>query len=294
MRNRLFLFSILLCLLLCAVPALGAEQPTILVVPGSTVLDLGSTQVSDWDALKALIDQTPGLKEVHLYENEVPPEQMEALFTGYPDIFFGFTIRIAEHVIRTDQTAFSTLHNNRAPVHTSADFAPLKYCTRLEALDLGHNAVTDIHFLEHLTDIKILIIALNRVEDITPLRHLKKLQYAELFRNQIRDISVLAELPELLDLNLCYNRIQDFTPLYGLQKLERLWLYKAEGYGKSITFDKQKLQQLKAALPNTYIDAKTYSTGGGWREHPRYFVLFDVFKDSVYQPFAPMEGPWKP
>ena len=40
------------------------------------------------------------------------------------------------------------------------------------------------------------------------------------------------------------------------------------------------------ALPNTHIDYTNYSTGGGWREHDRYFVIYEMFKNGTYIPFA--------
>ena len=31
----------------------------------------------------------------------------------------------------------------------------------------------------------------------------------------------------------------------------------------------------------TYIDATSYSTLGGWREHPRYYVVFNMFHGRI-------------
>ena len=56
----------------------------------------------------------------------------------------------------------------------------------------------------------------------------------------------------------------------------------------------EAMQQLRAALPDCYIDTRTAGTGGGWREHPRYFTIFDIFKTSLYQPFEPVEKGWRP
>lgn len=293
---RKFTFLLLLILCLCLTTALGEQVEAFgqSFSPDTDIIDLGSTQLDNVGELTALLDRLPQVKTVNLYESKLSREDMALLFDGYPHIFFGFTIRIAEHTIRTDQTAFSTLHNNKMPTHSSEDFAPLRFCTKLQALDLGHNKVTDISFIEGLTDIRVLILALNQVEDITPLQNLTKLEYAELFRNKIKDISVLENMPGLLDLNLCYNYVSDFTPLLGLKNLERLWLYKSTGYGTSAQVPRDTLTALKEALPRCYIDAKTYSTGGGWREHPRYFVIADIFKNSAYKPFEPMAGPWKP
>ncbi len=293
MRKLPFLLVLCLCLFLGAAQAEEITAFGQQFAKDAQVIDLGSTQLDNVADLTALLAQLPQVHTVNLYESKLSREDMALLFDGYPNIFFGFTIRIAEHTIRTDQTAFSTLHNNKMPTHSSEDFAPLRFCTKLQALDLGHNKITDISFIENLTDLRVLILALNQIEDITPLKNLDKLEYAELFRNKIKDISVLSDMP-LLDLNLCYNYISDLSPLYDIKTLERLWLYKSTGYGSSAAVPRDTLNALKESLPNAYIDAKTFPTGGGWREHPRFFVIFDIFKNAEYKPFEPMEGTWKP
>ena len=64
---------------------------------------------------------------------------------------------------------------------TSADIEVLKYCTDLQALDLGHQAITDISVIgDYLTQLRILILVDNKVNDLTPLSKLKHLHYLEL------------------------------------------------------------------------------------------------------------------
>lgn len=181
MRKRIL--GLFLCCLLSLCLAAGAGQAAQFISafgqqfdPEATLVDLGDTQVDDYQALTALLDQLPRLETVNLYASRVPSEQMANLSARYPQVFFGFTLRVSEHVIRTDQTAFSTLHNNKAPTHSSGDFDVLRYCTRLEALDLGHNNLTDLRFLENLSEIKVLILAVNQISDISPLKNLTKLE----------------------------------------------------------------------------------------------------------------------
>lgn len=253
--------------------------------PETTLVDLGDTQVEDYQALTALLDQMPGLETVNLYASRFPREQMAALTARYPQVFFGFTLRVAEHVIRTDQTAFSTLHNNKAPTHSSGDFDVLRYCTRLQALDLGHNNLTDLGFLENLTQLKVLILAVNQISDISPLKNLTQLEYAELFKNKITDITPLKGMDQMLDLNLCFNYIKDYQTLEKLKTLERLWLYNSNNYSVKDPVKPEIIARLKAALPGCHIDSVSYSTLGGWREHPRYFTIYEIFKTSVYHSF---------
>ena len=286
-----FLPIVLVALLsLSALPSAYAENIHFMgqdYALDTTVIDFGQTQVTDIAGLKALVAGLPSLREVHLFENKLSREAMKDLFDSFPDVFFGFTIRIAEHTIRTDQTAFSTLHNNRAPTHSSQDFEPIRYCTRLEALDLGHNKITDVSFIKDLTNLKVLILAANAIEDISPLSSLTQLEYVELFKNRIRDVSPITSWTKVLDLNLAYNLTKDLSPVEQLKSLERLWIYNSNNYNNNDKIKPDVVRALKAALPDCHINSTTYSTGGGWREHPRYFVIFDIFKTSVYKPFEP-------
>ena len=253
--------------------------------PKSTrVLDLSGIGVIPPDDLTALMDQLPGLEEALLYDARLSARDVDLLREKYPAVFFGVTFRLEDHTVRTDQTAFSTLHNNRSKTHTSADFDFLRHCVRLQALDLGHNQITDISFIENLTEIKVLILALNGIEDISPLKNLKQLEYLEIFRNKIRDLSPLEGMDQLLDLNLSYNYASDYTPLYSLSSLERLWLYQSNGYNKG-QMDRGTLREIRAQLPGCDVNGVSGGTNGGWREHPRYPVIFEIFKTSVYKPF---------
>ena len=134
----------------------------------------------------------------------------------------------------------------------------------------------------------MLIITCNKITDISPLANLQQLEYLELFKNQITDMRPLAGLTNLLDLNICHNKTDDLTPLYSLKGLERLWIYNSNNYAASDPIPKEVVAHLKATHPGCHIDHTHYSTLGGWREHPRYFVIFDIFKNSVYQPFEPI------
>ncbi|MBQ4224266.1 MAG: leucine-rich repeat domain-containing protein, partial [Prevotella sp.] len=44
-----------------------------------------------------------------------------------------------------------------------------RYCTKLKGLDLGHNAITDISFIENMPHLRVLILADNDLTDISPL-----------------------------------------------------------------------------------------------------------------------------
>lgn len=291
--RKLLILGLLLAALMGVCLTAGAETAAYGRFTADTdaaYIDLGDTYVKDYKEFMAFLDQFPNLERVDMYTTQIKKADIEALAERYPRVKFGWTMVITasdhKHFIRTDATAFSTLHNNQSRQHRSADFSILKYCTELLALDIGHNSVDDLSFLYDLPNLRVLIIACNQVQDITPLASLKHLEYAEIFKNKISDLTPLAELTSLIDLNICFNKVKDWTPLHGLTNVQRLWLYNSNNYSDNDPVPRDAVNALKEALPDAYVDAKSYSTNGGWREHPRYDVIYQMFKTGVYIPFA--------
>lgn len=276
--------------LLMMIPAVLAEETasfmTMTVPTTAQEIDLGQNVVTDYDALCLFLDELPDVHKVDMFATKISRKDIEMLAARYPQVKFGWTMRVGDHLVRTDATAFSTLHNNQSATHTSAELSVLKYCTEMLALDIGHNQATDISFLAEMPQLRVLIIACNKVEDISPLANLTNLEYLEVFKNKIRDISPLSGLTNLIDLNICFNYVKDWTPLENLTQLERLWVYNSNNYMENDPIPKEVVRSLKEHLPNTYVDSKSYSTSGGWREHDRYQIVYKMFKSGEYIPFA--------
>lgn len=252
-----------------------------------TVLDFGTQQVTDEQVreLYEAIGRLPALKEVLLYESELSFESMDRLFDGYPDVFFGFTTHLDNYTVRSDVTAFSTLKNQRKPYYTQDDMYFLRYCRNLQALDLGHNKISDISFLSWFPQLRVLILADNCVTDVSVFYQLPELEYVELFMNQVSDLTPIASLKQLKDLNFCYNlsddvqALSDVTPLYECTSLERCWL-------SNNGLSREQQEALRAALPDCEFNFTVeQSTDGGWRKHARYYVVRDMMKSRVYTPF---------
>ena len=280
------------------------EWGSVKVKKDAVSVDLGKLPVpntdGDYRAFKSFLAKLPNLEKVDMFATEIRRPRIEELAQAFPDVEFGWTMVIScsnplhpertPHKVRTDATAFSTLHNNKTSEHTAADLSILKYCKNLQALDIGHNRVTDLSFLYDLPHLKVLIVACNLdLRDITPIGSLKELQYLELFKNDVHDISCLANCTELVDLNICFNRISDLTPLYGLQKLRRLWLFNSNNYSDEYPVPREAVRALQQALPNCRIDSVSWSTEGGWRQHPRYDTIYEMFWGSEYIPFTTLD-----
>ena len=259
--------------------------------PQAEYIDLGDGQISDWEAFYAFLDGFDGLKKVDLFSTELRPDRIRELTARYPEISFGMTMRIQDHVLRTDATAFSTLHHPGDVHHGDSELSLVRYCRQLYALDLGHNRLSDLSFLEDLPELRVLILAMNTVTDITPVGKLRHLEYLEIFNNRISDVSCLAGLPYLTDLNLAGNAIADPAPIMKMTSLKRLWMsfYDTRLPAGEV---RRTAEKIRAVLPECEVDSDSAGVGGTWREHPRYEVIRRIFSTGVYEPFAdsPMEN----
>lgn len=283
--KRLLIWLLLLMLVGSAQAEPLTFQKTFTADSTAESIDFGDTQIKNIDKLIEYLAQFPNMKKVDMFATRIYPASIDKLAAAFPLVEFGWTMRIGDHWVRTDQTAFSTLHGNASPQHDEDDFRYLKYCRNLLALDIGHNAVKDVSFLYDLPKLKVLILACNQIVDITAVGSLTDLQYLELFKNEIEDISPLTACTELLDLNICFNQITDWTAIHSLPKLERLWLYNSNNWSEKDPVPEDAIAAIKAALPQCQIDSTSYSTLGGWRDHKRYYVVFNMFKYSEYVPF---------
>lgn len=250
------------------------------VLSTTTELNANEYLLSSPEEIMPALSQFSRLERVDLSNCGLSNEQMEALMAAYPDVRFVWVVHMGTHSLRTDAVGFSTLNPSKAYSETSTpeyieavktcvrltdeDIQVLRYCTDLEALDLGHNEISDLSVLTNLKNLKILILADNWITDISPLAELTNLQYLELFMNRITDLTPLSGLTNLLDLNICSNKLENLDPLYGMTSLERLW------YSRN-KYDRATAKALADALPNCECNYTTFDeTGDGWREHPRY------------------------
>lgn len=101
---------------------------------------------------------------------------------------------------------------------------PLKYCTDVVYLDMGHNCITNIDFVNYMPKLQVAVFSISWVEDISPLANCPDLEYLEIFSSRVTDISPLANCTNLQHLNMGnLPDMRDITPLYGLTNLKRLY-----------------------------------------------------------------------
>lgn len=236
-----------------------------------------------------LLGLLPNLEKIDMCQCGFSNDEMAALQDAFPEIKIVWEIVLSHWTIRTDAVAFSTMKTCSQTFYLHDDEAKyLKYCTDLVALDLGHNYVTDLSFLQFMPELKILILVDNvkgwdngkirRIDDLSMLQYVPKLEYLEFFCNRVQDISFLQYTPNLVDLNISYNPVSDASCLFELPKLERLFL-------EHTKIPYSEFERLQATYPDAQLEY--YGEGSidhGWRKHERYYAMRDMFKNNYVHP----------
>ncbi len=286
----------LLCLfLLCGAAAADTVSfGSVSFDTDAAYIDMGDEVVTDYNKFIAFLRQFPNLEKVDMFATLIPEDKVQKLEKAFPDVSFGWYLKMMRyHFIRSDAEAYSTLHGQH-PNHPSREFALLKYCTELKALDLGHNNLTSVTFLRSMPHLRVLIFAENpNLKNVEEIGNLAELEYLELFTCGITDISPLTKCTSLMDLNLGNNKVKDWRPLKQMTWLKRLWI--PGMCAKKMTAE--EIAELQEALPDTIIMAdgkyKTNPVGNGWRtdpvtkeNDPHYSVIYEIFHTDTYIPFA--------
>lgn len=257
----------------------------------ATEADISDRPVESVEAVSQKVALLPNLTKLVMCNCGLSNEQMEQLIAAHPTVKFVWLIKVGGWEMRTDVKAFSK--GNRKTFEggeylgkgktnfTSEDIEPLKYCTDLIALDLGHGSrITDLSVLQYLPKLRFLILAMNRITDISALTYCPDLEYLEIFQNYIGDWSPLLSLKKLTHLNCSTNygkdangdrTYPDWTVLKQMTQLQRVWIIRS-GLGDS------EMADLRAALPNAVINnVGSHSTSEGWRDNALYREMQDLF-----------------
>ena len=137
---------------------------------------------------------------------------------------------IRENLFLTDdipltQLEILQLKNLQASNRGIIDLTGLEYATNLEILDLGGNQIQNIHPLASLTHLTSLGLWNNKVKDITPLVNITTMRSLDLsFNYNIESLQPLVNLTQLRYLSLIHNRVKDLSPLANMTSLNELWL----------------------------------------------------------------------
>ena len=266
------------------------------VGPDATQIDLSGIEISDLAELKQKLAYLPNVTKVDMCNCGPTDEQMEEIVTAFPQVKFVWMIRVGGWEMRTDVKAFSK--GNRKTFEggsfvkgrtdlTNEDIQPLKYCTDLIALDLGHSKkITDISIIRNMPKLRFLIVAMEGITDLSDVAYCPELEYLETFQNYIGDLSPLLSLKKLTHLNCSTNITSEkdqreaataanLEVLKQMTQLQRLWCIRCG-------FTTEQIAQLQAALPSCVINTKgSHSTTNGWRENDLYKEMQHLFNLDV-------------
>lgn len=249
------------------------------VYPSDTKeLDISGNKLGGPAEAESIVSYFPKLEKIVMSDCGISNEDMDALNCKYENIRFVWTVRFSIYSLRTDAVYFCASDVPRrgyiAPRLNENQLEPLKYCTDLVALDLGHMNYRNVEFLSGLTKLKYLILVQSWFGDLSPLANMHELEYLELFaNNRIVDLTPLLECKNLKHLNIGYCYFAQWETLKDMKQLERLWM-------PHVRMTKSEKKELQEALPDTYIycpnSDRMGSTGGGWREDQSYYDMRDA------------------
>lgn len=240
-------------------------------------LNLSNKKINDIQDFTRSLKLLKNLEKLDMSNTNLSNEELDNLRKMFPNVRIDWVVHLGKWSLRTDAVAFSVLIVNYDYRRmTEKDIEVLKYCTELQALDLGHQSITDISVIgEYLPNLRVLILADNKIKDISPLANLKHLHYLELFMNDITDLTPLASCTELVDLNICFNyRLSNIEPILNLPLLERLWLIHDN-------ISNSSYQLIRETYPNVkLVTTGNGSTNSGWRTHERYFEMINMYRNN--------------
>lgn len=262
-------------------------------------IDFSGIQISDTSEIENALPLFKHLQKVIMSYCGIRNEEMDALNKRHDDVRFVWTVTLGAgrrgmptYELRTDTTYFiSSLQLGEENAYRLFDDTaePLKYCTDMVALDLGHNKITKCEFCRYMPKLRFFIAAGSPLNDLSPLAECKELYFLELQFCPVTDLSPLLECKELRHLCVCACPTQDSvrTVLSQMTWLERCYMY---GRTAFYTSDRDYVCS-DGFLPNT----EKWLLGGmgfyvHWRTHPSYFEMRDALGGAYYMAAKPNEN----
>jgi len=234
------------------------------------ILDFNHIEMADEGAeVRELLTYLPDVKKLDMDFCGVSDEAMAAIRDDYPDIDVVWRVWFSDvYSVRTDVTKILASAYGRVQLTPETAY-PLRYCTKVKYLDLGHNeTLEDISFISYMPDLEVLIVALCNVMDITPIADCPHLEFLEIFTNRVRTLEPLKDLKELKHLNICWNtRLYDLSPVYGLTQLERLWI------GCKTKIPQEQIDHFRELAPDCLVNETCTDPHTDWREGTERYAL---------------------
>ena len=238
------------------------------------------------DELEEAMAYLPALQQVDMSNTGLTNEALDALNKKYENVRVVWTVRFGYnnfYTLRTDADYFRPSEFGVTPPDiTDADTKTLAYCTQMRGLDLGHQKLTDLSFLENMPHMTYLIVAECPISDLTPLSKLQELKYLEIFSSDVSDLTPLTKCSSLQALNCCYIKAKQdgaWKALSKMPQLKMLWYC-------NCPLSAAQIRELKDKNPEltTFTLQGGESSGGSWRYSSYYYEMRDFFGKSWYMP----------
>lgn len=246
------------------------------IFTGAAEIDISNRQMESTDEIEELLPYLPNAKKIIMSHCGFDDETMDALNKRHQDIRFVWSVKIKNVYVRTDATYFYPFKFDKDMQVNNKDVYPLRYCTDMIAIDLGHQwGVTDCEWAAFMPNLTYLILVETQILDLSPLSELKNLIYLEIFKTRITDYSPLVSCTSLVDLNLC-RTYGDYRPLLEMTWLENVWWNGIAGViDRPCTGAPDALRE---ALPNTRLVFNQFNSAerNGWRQFSHYRDMRDV------------------
>ena len=236
-------------------------------------LDFSHTEVNDnGDALYSVLTCMNNCKYLDMDSTGVSDEAMEKIRDLFPQVKVVWRVWFGDNYsVRTDTERI--LASKPTVGGMIYDPTPLKYCTDVKYLDLGHNEdMPNIDFAAYMPKLEVLIVAMTGITDISPLKNCPHLEYIELNTTNISDLSPLENCTELRHLNIaCCPEIKDISMLKDIP-LDRFWI------GNQTPVPYEQVKAYADAHPDCDLNTTTEDPHGEcWRytrydpEEPKYY-----------------------
>ncbi len=237
------------------------------------------------EELRGILPYMAHVGRLDMERCSIPNEEMAALRAEFPAPKIVWRVFLKGiYQCRTDAIMIRFSNNVEQERLHDKDTEPLKYCSEIRYMDLGHDKITDAWFTAYMPDLEVCIIAVGEITDISALANCPKLEYLEIFTGHITDLSPLRGLKNLKHLNIANNEIDDITPLFELN-LERLWMSRNP-------IPQEQIDEFRRRFPNCEVDTTLSNpTGGTWRSlGGRYKLLrkqlcYDLLHINSYSAF---------
>ena len=265
--------------------------PGLMVSSAETELIVKGYDAPDEDLLIENLANLPALKKLDLCacyaSSNKTNERMEKLMAAYPEVKFVWLVRVGNWELRTDIIAFSMGNQKKFEGGrflgggtysiSNEQLQPVKYCTDLIALDIGHaKHITDVSCIAGLTKVRYLILGMTSITSLEALAGMTELEFLECYQCWITDLSPLLNCKQLKYLNCSTTFVETIDDIVQMTQLKRLWMRQMQALKAA------DIRAIKAALPNTIICSQwgEHSTVGGWRtKNPAYLHMQrDLFK----------------